>query len=324
MHAPPTEPGSPPDWTELQRDVLCPLCEYNLRGLIEPRCPECGHQFMWSELLDESRWKHPWLFEHARGHRVRGLFQTISRSILPNAFWDSVHPTHKPRPLWLALFWLVCASAVLLPLPWLAVPSAVRTYSRVYESRQALQAFIAAQPNHPQTRMLLRRYGSGPAAAKAMYPLPSLAHALGSNLGTSSHRLINATLPISLAYLAWPWLTAATLQIFRQTLRRTRIMPIHIVRCAIYSFSGAIVVLPVLLLVVRERVMRPTRGRLLGELDDPVIYLALLGFLLILTWRLTMAYRQYLRFPQAAATCVASQVIVGLIFTICYVFAVVL
>lgn len=25
------------------RDVSCPACRYNLRGLAKPRCPECGH-----------------------------------------------------------------------------------------------------------------------------------------------------------------------------------------------------------------------------------------------------------------------------------------
>lgn len=25
-----------------ERDVQCPVCQYNLRGLIRPRCPECG------------------------------------------------------------------------------------------------------------------------------------------------------------------------------------------------------------------------------------------------------------------------------------------
>jgi hypothetical protein len=26
------------------RDVVCPLCSYNLRGLTHPRCPECGQE----------------------------------------------------------------------------------------------------------------------------------------------------------------------------------------------------------------------------------------------------------------------------------------
>jgi DNA-directed RNA polymerase subunit RPC12/RpoP len=27
-----------------QRDIACPLCGYNLRGLTSPRCPECGRE----------------------------------------------------------------------------------------------------------------------------------------------------------------------------------------------------------------------------------------------------------------------------------------
>lgn len=38
-----------PDWSTIGREIHCPLCEYNLRGLSEPRCPECGYQFEWAE-----------------------------------------------------------------------------------------------------------------------------------------------------------------------------------------------------------------------------------------------------------------------------------
>lgn len=43
----PTEapPAGSPDWATLHEDVRCPLCDYDLRGLTEPRCPECGYRF---------------------------------------------------------------------------------------------------------------------------------------------------------------------------------------------------------------------------------------------------------------------------------------
>ncbi len=35
------------DWLRdylAERDVPCPVCSYNLRGISQPRCPECGHR----------------------------------------------------------------------------------------------------------------------------------------------------------------------------------------------------------------------------------------------------------------------------------------
>jgi hypothetical protein len=34
----------------LNEDVSCPKCQYNLRGLTVPRCPECGFEFAWADL----------------------------------------------------------------------------------------------------------------------------------------------------------------------------------------------------------------------------------------------------------------------------------
>lgn len=34
---------------------LCPSCGYNLTGLPEPRCPECGSWFSWSQIQRHSR-----------------------------------------------------------------------------------------------------------------------------------------------------------------------------------------------------------------------------------------------------------------------------
>ena len=36
-------------------DVPCPQCGYNLRGLVEPICPECGERFDPQRVLDHAR-----------------------------------------------------------------------------------------------------------------------------------------------------------------------------------------------------------------------------------------------------------------------------
>jgi len=44
----------------VSQDVPCPQCEYNLRGLTIPRCPECGFRFDWTtlpQLIDLDRLK---------------------------------------------------------------------------------------------------------------------------------------------------------------------------------------------------------------------------------------------------------------------------
>ncbi len=42
--------GLPDDWL-LDRDLPCPSCQYNLRMLSTPRCPECGTVFRWQAIL---------------------------------------------------------------------------------------------------------------------------------------------------------------------------------------------------------------------------------------------------------------------------------
>ena len=37
----------------VDRDTACPLCEYNIRGLTTPRCPECGQALRLSVALAE-------------------------------------------------------------------------------------------------------------------------------------------------------------------------------------------------------------------------------------------------------------------------------
>src|SRR5437763_172018 len=109
--APEIEDASqPPDWATLPRELHCPLCEYNLRGLTEARCPECGHRFNWRELEQERDRQHPYLFEHHRRRNVWSFFRTLSASLRPRRFWVELQPLHRPNPRRLVIYWLGAAT----------------------------------------------------------------------------------------------------------------------------------------------------------------------------------------------------------------------
>src|SRR5438067_1448656 len=111
---------APPDWATIERDILCPLCDYNLRGLIEPRCPECGHRFNWPEVLAQER-IHRYLFEHHPERNAKSFLQTVAGSAFPWRFWKTLLPTHVPVVRRLVIYWVV----LLLPLLAIATIIAV-------------------------------------------------------------------------------------------------------------------------------------------------------------------------------------------------------
>ena len=91
-----SEPVAPtteaPDWEKIDHSVECPLCRYNLRGLNEARCPECGFAFDWREILDITRRKHPYLFEHHPEQNVWSFCWTLAGGLNPWLFWRTLHP----------------------------------------------------------------------------------------------------------------------------------------------------------------------------------------------------------------------------------------
>ena len=103
---PPPLPGVP-DWNAIGAEILCPLCEYNLRGLAEPRCPECGYQFVWSEILTAQQHQHPYLFEHGRGRRGETLRRTLVAGLFPETFWRELKPVQIPHVRWLWIYFAV-------------------------------------------------------------------------------------------------------------------------------------------------------------------------------------------------------------------------
>jgi len=100
-----------PDWSSIIDEIHCPLCEYNLRGLSEPRCPECGYRFAWAEVLDPSRRNHSFLFEHHPRTWYTSFWKTLWAGWRPRLFWTTLHPTQRSYPYRLAVYYLLPSCA---------------------------------------------------------------------------------------------------------------------------------------------------------------------------------------------------------------------
>jgi rubredoxin len=269
-----------PDWETIMRDVLCPLCGYNLRGLSNPRCPECGYQFEWPSVLDPDKDRHPYLFEHHPERNVRSFLQTLFRSPLsPSNFWHTLDPAQRVRLGRLVLYWLIYAMIALLP------------------------TLIAVG-------VIIWRDAQYPSAGGSLW---SNLHHGAANVRWNG--IVSAVILLPL----FPWLNFLVLIVFQQSMRRSRVRAIHVLRSAIYCgdlvlwFSVATTA--VLLLVYPDqlfaRIGNPAMALFLRA--DPVLILlgfALLAMILLNCLRLWVAYRTYLRFPRALSLVVASQVVV--------------
>ena len=131
--------------------LRCPLCEYDLRGLAEPRCPECGYTFDWAELREAVR-LHPYLFEHHPNQNFASFWQTLLGGWRAKQFWVTLRPTHKPRPLRLAAY------AIVVALPAWLVPVSVLATLAIETAAATFAVFLGFLPNlfqYRQTRQLL-------------------------------------------------------------------------------------------------------------------------------------------------------------------------
>jgi hypothetical protein len=189
MTAPRPAVGAP-DWDTLAVELHCPRCGYDLRRLPQPRCPECGLQFRWAELIaaTQERLQSP-LFEQQWRHRpVRSFFGTIGRAMLPWLLWRQTRLVVEPR----------VGPLLLLVLPALLLHVAV-----CLSARFASDAFVAW--------WIARRFGRA-------FRVPTFFDPPGDYV---------AALLGTLVLVALTW---AVLQVFQQTINRYRIRWRHFVR----------------------------------------------------------------------------------------------
>jgi hypothetical protein len=308
-----TETAGPPDWSTIKHDVLCPLCEYNLRGLNTPRCPECGYHFEWKEVLDPRRREHPYLFEHHPEDGWWSFRRTALGALKPKRFWTSLHPVQRSRPRRLLLYWFAGMAAFAVAAVVLLTSVGVMEIVRVHVSRARLRSMLEDPRDSSMQQQYIQMYGSVTAMINAYEPvpptLPTLLKALRGQTRSDFTPLVWLELVLA---LVWPLATFAALMIFRWSMRRARINTTHVVRCVVYSYDT----LPASIVILAQALLISCAPLLGQELAVVllVVLLLLLGALFVFNaTRLWRAYQLYLRFDRPLATVLASQLIVSLL-----------
>lgn len=264
-------PGASPDWENIEFKVACSRCAYNLRMLQVPRCPECGLEFDWQDVLDKARWQSDFLFEH-HWHRspIRSYLRTFLRSLRPGRFWShvSIHEHPSAGALWvyfiLAHLWLFTSFVV------------------VFSAAAWLLLGVAHLLGRHQSALADSVYGYGVSL---------------QNLGKDFFDPDSGGFAWILLLLP-PWGAMAALYGLRQTLARCRLRGIHMLRIVAYVSPPLFIVWSCVLLAMSmwqmlfEGSTSPIAfvvysvGGIVGYLGPPVIFL-------------TAGTRSYARLPRA-------------------------
>jgi len=299
---------APPDWNASEREVVCPLCDYNLRGLVEPRCPECGYRFEWPELLDPARRPHPYLFEHHPERNVRSFLRTYFAGLRPRRFWRTLRPIHAIRPRRLAAYYVITTALFLLAPIVMFVPPWVVTVRDQLDNRAFQRAWMLKNP--ALVKEAVDAHGGSIDAYMDTWPSPYWGPSMWANL---RHRLRHDASSINVVAVAllWPWMTFATLMLFRASMRRATVKRGHVLRCTLYGCDWTAWFGGIALWLF-------TTG--FAEQWLPIFYppaamviLAAALFATYTTYRLGSAYKLYLQFDRPYATVLAAQLIVLLL-----------
>ncbi len=326
-------------------DVLCPLCGYNLRGLPEARCPECGGKFEWPDLLDPTRKLHPYLFEHHPERNTGSFVCTFIGGLFPRRFWRTIHPTQPSRPKRVVLYWIVCVLVFLIVPSTRYVLSAIDIRHNMLDRRNAYLAYYkspkagvapkelrgATVASREELDLLVQNYQSVDRFIEMATPQPTLRvlfdrtsipflEFIDNTALARGNRLMTFSVSLSLALLIWPWPAMLLLMLLRTTMRQASIRPTHLMRVCLYN---ADVILWLALVSTGPMLVTQLYRLSQSRQSMPLVYtyIYLYQFLIyapfligmILTYRFAMAIRHYLRFRHAFGVAISVQVIFALL-----------
>jgi hypothetical protein len=300
--------------TDPQHQLLCPLCGYDLRGLIDPRCPECGYRFKWEELRDPALRLHPYLFEHHAERGIRTFFKTLFNSAFRlRRFWRTLFPTQPSFPRRLLRYAIIVAAIGVMPL----IAASIYSMYQMDREFRARRSTAAAMLSPTERAEVIAREGSLEAWLDRVLPLfPSRKYFQLRYL--NNWWRLGGHFRVSVFALLWPWLTFLSLLIFRASMRRARVRPVHVLRCVIYSGDVALLTAAAATCAwlaydpwLSRRAVRVEFYGYFGSARGAAW--VMIALFVILTWRLWIAFRRYLRFEHAFATAIASQVMIALL-----------
>lgn len=298
-------PDGQPDWEAVGFEVFCPRCDYNLRTLAHPRCPECGLDIDWHAALDRAAFHSDFLFEHHwRKRPVRSWLKTVWRSFRPRRFWSevSIHDRIAAGPLWTMLALSVVAFLVAL-------------HGSAYLMYLLLDVIADFLPSPRPTPPVLT-LSQTRATAILLYDLAAAPF-------VSSPEYLTFPAVVAMVLLA----TLALLSSLRQTLGRCKVKSIHVLRVVAYTST------PVLILWSLWVILAACLWALLSPYLDKMGELGLLAFVLacylmppaILAAFLGVGLKRYLHLPRAwlvgVVTTIATLLLVFTALTVYAVFS---
>lgn len=296
-----------PDLAASANDLRCPLCDYDVRGLPEPRCPECGHRFEWEEVTDPEKRRLRWFVEH--GPFAPRYSPTQWRLVWPGVFWGRVRPSHAMSRRRIAQFWGTGLAVYLLAFVLMLAGTAA-FYQVGYAQTRAvltrtpgLLANSAAAANLPPEQYL-----------DAFFPTP---RQLNFWLQVLSHTRWGAPLLVPLAVSGSLWLV---LKIMVRSFQRAKIKPVHRWRVIAYAtdpLPGGLTILCFAAYWLPKAYQIFTAPIVTLPLRFWLWPVPLIGItaaaLLAVTWlRTEAAVRRYLAIPHAWAVATAALLIAAL------------